>query len=199
MNIISHPSPNCDERPQDLKVDMLVLHYTGMKTGTEALERMCDAHAEVSAHYMVEEDGRIYQLVPENKRAWHAGLSYWRGETNINARSIGIEIVNPGHEWGYRAFPQVQIDSVISLCLDVLSRQRIEKRNVVGHSDIAPTRKTDPGELFPWPELAANGIGQFPCPEQASREGLGAYGYDISDWEATLLAYRRHFNPESFA
>ena len=147
MDILQTPSPNFNSRDGQA-VDMLVLHYTGMKSGTSALDRMCEAAAEVSAHYMVEEDGRIFQMVDENMRAWHAGRSYWRGHSNINQRSIGIEIANPGHRFGYRPFPEAQMQSVTLLCQDILTRHAIPARNVVGHSDIAPTRKKDPGELF---------------------------------------------------
>ncbi len=161
MNIIQNPSPNCNPRDGQ-EIDMLVLHYTGMKSGANALDRMCEAAAEVSAHYMVEEDGRIFQLVDEEMRAWHAGKSYWRGHTNINQRSIGIEIVNPGHEFGYRGFPEVQMQSVVALCKDIVKRRNIPARNVVAHSDVAPTRKQDPGELFDWKRLAGEGVGVFP-------------------------------------
>jgi N-acetylmuramoyl-L-alanine amidase len=196
--MINHPSPNFDERPSQTPIDMLVLHYTGMQTGQEALERLYDPEAKVSAHYLIEEDGRIFQLVEESKRAWHAGVSYWRTHTNINARSIGVEIVNPGHDWGYRPFPEAQIQSVITLCQDILSRHPIEPRNVVGHSDVAPTRKTDPGELFPWQRLAENKIGLWPFPTEVDATTLQDYGYDISDYEAAITAYRRHFEPASF-
>ncbi|WP_346504501.1 N-acetylmuramoyl-L-alanine amidase [Terasakiella sp. SH-1] len=169
-----------------------------MKTGREALERMRDPGAEVSAHYMIEEDGRIFQLVKEADRAWHAGVAFWRGHSNINARSIGIEIVNPGHEWGYRAFPEAQLTSVINLCQDILSRHPIEARNIIGHSDIAPTRKTDPGELFPWQRLAENGIGLWPFEGDVTPASLSQFGYDTSNWEAALSAFNRHFRPETF-
>ncbi len=202
MMTLSYPSPNFDDRPADVPIDMLILHYTGMKSGEEALERMCDPKAEVSAHYMVEEDGRIFQLVDEDKRAWHAGLSHWRGHTNINARSIGIEIVNPGHEWGYRAFPKAQIQSVITLCQTILARHPISARNIVGHSDIAPTRKEDPGELFPWDRLAHEGIGLWTeeVHEVATGDFAGLlqdFGYDIDDLGAALMAFERHFHPQA--
>lgn len=161
MNIIQSPSPNFDSRDGQ-QIDMLVLHYTGMRSAVEALERLRDPAAKVSAHYMVEEDGTVHQLVDESARAWHAGVSSWRGNTNINQRSIGIEIVNPGHEFGYRDFPDAQIKSVIALCKAILSRHDIPARNVVGHSDVAPARKQDPGEKFPWGELGKQGIGISP-------------------------------------
>ncbi len=197
MKIIQHPSPNCNPRDGH-EIDMLVLHYTGMKSGANALDRMCDATAEVSAHYMIEEDGRIFQLVDEEMRAWHAGKSYWRGHTNINQRSIGIEIVNPGHEFGYRPFPEVQMQSVIWLCKDIVARRKIPARNVVGHSDVAPTRKEDPGELFDWKRLAEEGIGLFPA-GQVSAEAvkLAEYGYDTADLPKAINAFQRHFRPKN--
>lgn len=156
------PSPNHDARPDGVPIDMLVLHYTGMPTGAEALARLRDPAAKVSSHYLVEEDGDVFALVPEARRAWHAGLSWWGGQAGLNDRSIGIEIVNPGHEWGYRAFPDTQIAAVIALCRAILGRNPIPPRNIVAHSDVAPRRKQDPGELFPWPRLAAAGIGLWP-------------------------------------
>lgn len=202
MNIIQHPSPNFDARPEDLEIDMLVLHYTGMQSGEAALKRMCEATAQVSAHYMIEEDGTVFQLVNEEKRAWHAGVAYWRGATNINARSIGIEIVNPGHEFGYRAFPEPQILSVIELCQAILARHTIAARNIVGHSDIAPTRKEDPGELFPWQRLASLGIGLWStdlkaCSIDNIEDQLNQFGYETDDLGETLMAFERHFHPEA--
>ena len=138
---------------------MIVLHYTGMKSGEEALARLTDPAAKVSSHYLVHEDGRIDQLVPEARRAWHAGLSSWKGVADINSCSIGIEIVNPGHEFGYRDFPDAQIEAVISLCRDIIARHRIPNARVLAHSDVAPARKQDPGEKFPWARLAASGVG----------------------------------------
>src|SRR5271156_4492223 len=155
-------SPNHDERPADGQVDMLILHYTGMRTAQAAIERLCDPEARVSSHYVVDEDGEVIRLVPEERRAWHAGVSYWRGHDTLNDRSIGIEIVNPGHEWGYRDFPALQMAAVCELCLSILARHPIPARNVVAHSDIAPDRKQDPGELFDWAGLAANGVGLWP-------------------------------------
>ncbi len=167
MKITDLPSQNFDSR-EGHAVDMLVLHYTGMPTAQDALQKMCDADAKVSAHYVVDEDGTCYRLVKEDCRAWHAGLSKWRGHDNINQRSIGIEIVNPGHEFGYRPFPAAQMKMVAWLCRDILSRHEIPKRNVVGHCDIAPKRKQDPGELFDWQTLAKLGIGLYP--ERANGE-----------------------------
>ena len=159
--ITSLPSPNHDSRDGHA-IDMLVLHYTGMASAPQALERLCDRDAKVSAHYVVGEDGEIFSLVDEENRAWHAGVSAWRGHTNINQRSIGIEIVNPGHEFGYRAFPKAQMQAVTALCKDIVSRHAIPARNVVAHSDVAPSRKEDPGELFDWKGLAEQGIGLWP-------------------------------------
>ena len=195
-------SPNHDERPAGTPIDMLVLHYTGMRSGGEAQHRLCDPAARVSAHYLIDEAGAVAELVPEHRRAWHAGVSYWRGHRDINARSIGIEIVNPGHEFGYRAFPAPQIDAVVDLCTQVLSRHSIPARNVVGHSDIAPSRKRDPGELFPWKQLATAGVGMWPAPggTPASAVDTGpllhTYGYDPdADLDCLVAAFQRHFRP----
>lgn len=158
---IDQPSPNFDERNCRRPVDMVVLHYTGMPTAVAALQRLTDPEAKVSSHYLIDEDGTIYRLVPEEKRAWHAGVAFWRGVRDVNARSIGIELVNPGHEFGYREFPGVQIDALIALLKDIASRYEIMPGNYVGHSDVAPTRKEDPGELFPWRRLHAAGFGRW--------------------------------------
>ena len=173
VKINQAPSPNFDERT--LPISLLILHYTGMKTGAEALERMRDPQAKVSAHYMVEEDGQIFQLVDEYKRAWHAGVSEWQGETNINSNSIGIEIVNGGHDWpnengALPDFPDVQINAVIALSKDILSRH--SPLTVLGHSDIATARKIDPGENFPWQGLAAAGLGYWPDVQSEDRRIL---------------------------
>ena len=138
---------------------MVILHYTGMQSGQAAIDRLRDPEARVSAHYVVEEDGRLFRLVDEERRAWHAGKSFWKGETDINACSIGVEIVNPGHEFGYRAFPDAQIETVIRLLDDIRGRWSIENTRILGHSDVAPARKEDPGELFPWKRLAEQGHG----------------------------------------
>ena len=179
---------------------MLVLHYTGMRTCAEALDRLCDPAAKVSAHYLIDEDGATYALVTEDRRAWHAGVSYWRGEHDINARSIGIELVNPGHEFGYRPFAEAQIQALLELCRGILGRHPIPARNVVGHSDVAPERKQDPGELFDWPRLARQGIGLWPDKIEpvATSESevvamLGAYGYDTAEPAAAIRAFHRHF------
>jgi N-acetylmuramoyl-L-alanine amidase len=169
---------------------MLVLHYTGMPEGRAALERLCNAEARVSAHYLIEEDGTVYALVDETRRAWHAGLGSWRGHDDINSRSIGIEIVNPGHEFGYRAFPLAQMEALAPLALGILTRHPIPARNVVGHADVAPARKEDPGELFDWAWLAARGVGLWPAANapaaaSASEEQIAGmltkFGYGISE------------------
>ena len=199
LDIIDHPSPNCDDRPEGMPIDMLVLHYTGMPTGEEALARLTNIEHEVSAHYLIEEDGRVFQLVPEAQRAWHAGVSYWRGHKSLNARSIGIELVDPGHDFGYRPFPKLQMMALETLALDILARHSIPPRNVVGHSDIAPTRKNDPGELFDWRSLAAKGIGMWP--ERAANgpynvmDALETVGYETLDYARALAAFQRHFRP----
>lgn len=157
------PSPNHDARPGDGTVDTLVLHYTGMADAAAAAARLRDPASKVSCHYLVDEDGAVLRLVPESRRAWHAGVSCWRGRPRLNDRSIGIEIVNPGHEFGYRPFPALQMAAVCDLCLAVLARHPIAARDVVGHADVAPDRKRDPGELFDWAGLAANGVGLWPA------------------------------------
>ena len=197
--MIFSPSNNFDERTTP--IEMLVLHYTGMRTFQDALDRLRDPEAKVSAHYVIDETGEIYQLTDEEKRAWHAGVSTWRKKTDINSRSIGIEIVNPGHEFGYTPFPDEQIKSVIDLCQGVISRHNILSENIVGHSDIAPSRKKDPGELFPWKVLAENNIGfwtdEFEQPLLSCEEMLAEIGYDISDKSAALTAFQRRFYPQS--
>ena len=206
MQIIERPSPNHDARTAP--IDMLILHYTGMATGTEALARLCDPDAMVSAHYTIDEDGTIYRHVPEARRAWHAGVSYWAGETNINARSIGIELVNPGEEFGYRPFAEPQIAALIELAKGIVSRHAIPAHRVLGHSDVAPARKIDPGELFPWPRLAAEGIGLWPNPlmrgapleKMAFATALAQFGYGVppaveTPIETVIAAFQRHFRP----
>lgn len=195
---VDRPSPNANDRRGDGTIDMLVLHYTGMPTGAAALNRLCDPDAHVSAHYVIEEDGTVYRLVPEAKRAWHAGHASWRGERDVNSRSIGIELVNPGHQFIYRDFPDAQIASLKTLARDILGRHPIPARNVVGHSDIAPDRKLDPGERLDWQGLARDGIGLWP---EAPRpiEGnlldlLDEYGYDAGTRQV-IAAFQRHFRP----
>lgn len=152
----SYSSSNYNERADSVDPSMIVIHYTGMKNAEVALRRLCDPIAEVSAHYVIDEDGTLYQLVDEDKRAWHAGVSLWEGETDINSISIGIELVNPGHEFGYREFPLAQMQVLALLCKDIMGRHFI--KTVLGHSDVAPGRKIDPGELFDWKWLAENGV-----------------------------------------
>ena len=192
-------SPNRDARPPGTPIDMLVLHYTGMPTAEAALARLCDPGAKLSAHYLIHEDGTVVTLVPETERAWHAGVSYWRGNTDINARSIGIELVNPGHEFGYRSFPEPQMTALETLAQAILSRHAIPARNVVGHSDVAPDRKQDPGELFDWRRLAKAGIGIWPGPAAAAASGLPALlrriGYDPDAGHA-VAAFQRRFRPD---
>ena len=218
LHIIDAPSPNHDARIHGKSVDILLLHYTGMKTGQAAVDRLLDPEATVSSHYVVDEDGTVYRLVAEERRAWHAGVSYWRGAERINDRCIGIEIVNPGHEWGYRDFPALQMAVVCDLCLGILSRHPIPPRNVIGHSDVAPDRKEDPGEKFDWQGLADNGVGLWPkdisdlgtvgvlTDETAMRlvrADLAAIGYRIAahgahdkDLATVLRAFQRHWRQE---
>jgi N-acetylmuramoyl-L-alanine amidase len=215
------PSPNVDQRAEGRPPDMILLHYTGMKTGEAALERLCTREAKVSAHYVVFESGRIVQCVPETLRAWHAGVSSWAGETDINSRSIGIEIVNPGHEFGYREFPLRQIAAVISLCKSIVTRRGpISAERVLAHSDVAPSRKQDPGETFPWELLNESGIGHWVRAAPLNLDGaivqpgdqgeavmrlqrtFSIYGYGINEsglYDDTtrdvVAAFQRHFRP----
>ena len=215
----SFASPNHGLRPPGTPIDHLVLHYTGMRGEDAARDWLCDPRAQVSCHYLVYEDGRVFQLVDENQRAWHAGKSVWRGVTDINSRSIGIEICNPGHEFGYKLFGDRQIEAVIGLCRSVFSRHFIPPHQVVAHSDIAPTRKADPGEFFPWEWLAARGIGLFvpPAPLDhqpalgfgdggeevlALQQQLSDIGYGVPKTgrfgeltQAVVRAFQRHWRP----
>ena len=212
-------SPNHGERMGGHGIDCVILHYTGMPTGSGALKRLCDEAAHVSAHYFVEEDGTILQLVPEARRAWHAGVSSWRGETDLNSGSIGIEIVHPGHDGGLPPYPPAQIEAVIALCRDISARQGIRPERVLAHSDIAPGRKIDPGENFPWDTLHAGRVGHWVPPAPVTdgrglapgdsgarvatlRADLAAYGYGIApgeDYDAetrtTVAAFQLHFRP----
>ena len=195
--MIERPSPNHDDRG-GAPIDMLVLHYTGMTSGAAALERLCDAQARVSAHYTIDEDGTVYRHVPEDRRAWHAGVSHWAGISNVNARSIGIELVNPGHEYGYRAFPDVQVAALVRLSQGIVMRHPIATSQVLAHSDVAPARKEDPGELFHWEKLAAAGIGLWPqgSAGEVGPEGLVRYGYDPdAPQDKVITAFQRHFRP----
>jgi len=198
MRRMDRPSTNHDDRG-DAAIDMLVLHYTGMKTAEEAVARLCDPAAKVSAHYTIDEDGTIYAHVPEARRAWHAGAAFWAGVTDINARSIGIELVNPGHEFGYREFAEDQIASLITLCHSILMRHPIPSWRVLGHSDVAPARKEDPGELFPWERLAKAGIGLWPqsAASDIGAEALSRFGYDPNaPQDKVIAAFQRHFRPK---
>jgi N-acetylmuramoyl-L-alanine amidase len=210
MRIVERPSPNHGPRAPGTAIDMLVLHYTGMTSADAALERLCDPAAEVSAHYLVDEDGTVYRLVDEGRRAWHAGRSCWAGARDINDRSIGIELANPGHEHGYRPFPEAQIAALERLAGDILARHRIHPARVLGHSDVAPRRKEDPGELFPWQRLAASGIGRWPdfaaptpplADIAAVQRALAGIGYELAatgtadaDTAAVLTAFQRHWH-----
>jgi N-acetylmuramoyl-L-alanine amidase len=216
MDLIAAPSPNYDLRKRP--PDMVLLHYTGMASGAEALARLRDPEAKVSSHYLVEEDGRVFFLVAEERRAWHAGVSFWKGERDINGLSIGIEIVNPGHEFGYRAFPESQIAAVIALLDEIRTRWTIENARIIGHSDVAPDRKTDPGELFPWKALASANHGLWVEPAAAPglplgegetgagvfalQAGLTRLGYDCApsgSFDAAtagvIRAFQRHWRP----
>jgi len=200
--MMERPSPNQDARPHGGPVDILVLHYTGMKTAEDALSRLCDPTARVSSHYTIDRDGTVYAHVPEERRAWHAGVSYWAGERDINARSIGIELVNPGHEFGYQPFPEEQMAALIDLASGILSRHPIPPHRVLGHSDVAPARKSDPGELFSWAQLADFGIGLWPhdggmALGQSVESALAGFGYGMNDvpLEKVVTAFQRHYRP----
>lgn len=197
-------SPNYG--PRLCPLDMIVLHYTGMQSANEALERLCDPQAGVSAHYLIEQDGTLHRLVAPVSRAWHAGVSSWDGMSDVNSRSIGIELVNPGHEWGYEPFPKAQMNALMSLLGALCRAYHISPKNVWGHSDVAPLRKLDPGELFDWQSLARRGFGLWP------RQGgkrvlvgdaqvlLHLIGYDVAQpaaLEAAQQAFKRHFRPET--
>lgn len=203
MKITRLSSPNFNDR--QFPLNMLVLHYTGMETGDAAIERLTDKEAGVSAHYVVRETGEILQLVDEDKRAWHAGLSSWQGDEDLNSRSVGIEIVNGGHDWraadgSLPDYPDAQIEAVISLSKAIIARWNIPADRVVGHSDIAPARKADPGEHFPWQRLAEAGIGLWPsvsgAKDQPAEISLRAIGYDVSDLTAAITAFRRRWMPD---
>ena len=203
MSIVETPSPNFNER--QLPVSMIVLHYTGMQSAAAALARLTDPAAEGSAHYLIDEDGTVHRLVAEDKRAWHAGQSHWRGITDVNSASIGIELVNPGHEFGYRDFALAQIEALIPLLADIKDRHGITRGNIVGHSDIAPTRKQDPGELFPWARLARVRLA-LPRPTKNLMDPLWSdagfllalerFGYEVTDKLAAVVAFQRRFRPE---
>lgn len=182
---------NYNDRPLGVDPYMILLHYTGMESMEAAKDRLSDPQSPVSAHYLVDEDGRVFDLVSEDKRAWHAGLSYWRGETDINSASIGVEIVNPGHEHGYRSFPDVQMRSVLTLCQEIQGRHSIDC--VLAHSDVAPERKIDPGELFDWRYFADHGVGLWPNPTDEHLEE--AKVVSKNDFEAEKLFVKYGYNP----
>jgi N-acetylmuramoyl-L-alanine amidase len=196
--VIERPSPNHNARPAGTPIDILLLHYTGMETAEAALERLCDPGSRVSAHYTIDEDGTVYRHVDEARRAWHAGKSYWAGATDVNGRSVGIELVNPGHEFGYRSFPEAQMAALIPLAQAIVARHEIPPHRVLAHSDVAPDRKQDPGELFDWARLAAAGIGLWPKaaaqPDGDAQAMLKRFGYDPSAGGA-VAAFQRHFRP----
>ena len=217
--MIERPSPNFNARGS-VSIDMLVLHYTGMPDCAGALGWLCGPASKVSAHYLIDQDGATYAMVPEERRAWHAGVASWHGEDNINSRSIGIELVNPGHELGYQEFPEAQMAALESLAGGIVRRHDIAAPRVLGHSDVAPTRKQDPGERFDWRRLAAVGVGLWPgsAPEPepgddlaAGDEGAGvavwqshlaAFGYGVPGHgryddatRAVVAAFQRHFRP----
>jgi len=220
-SIIERPSPNFGERAAGGPIDILLLHYTGMASAEAALERLCDPAAGVSSHYLIDEDGSCYRLVAEEKRAQHAGVSFWAGASDINSRSIGIELVNPGHEFGYRDFPEAQVAALEALARGILARHAIPRARVLGHSDVAPTRKQDPGERFPWARLARHGIGLWPeadfLPSQHGQAltpgmagpavvelqlALAGFGYGVEGsgrydalTAAVVTAFQRHFRP----
>lgn len=210
-------SPNYNERVQLSSTrpepSMIILHYTGMETAVQALQRLCDEACEVSVHYVIEKNGKFHQLVDDDKRAWHAGLSYWEGLTDINSASIGIEIVNKGHEFGYEDFPQSQIKSLIGVLEKLTKTYAIPASHILGHSDIAPGRKIDPGEKFPWEMLSHSGFGFWPKPQEmdyqaaedlilnetAVLELLVSYGYNPeTEFEILVQEFHRHFYPEKF-
>lgn len=211
---IDQPSPNFNDRSPTVSLRYIVIHYTGMKSGREALSRLCDQSAKVSSHYFIEEDGTIYRLVSEEKRAWHAGKSYWKGETDLNSASLGIELVNPGHQFGYRPFSVYQINSLKELCGDIIRRHGFSsKLSLLAHSDIAPGRKEDPGELFPWQDMFLAGFGLWPelksgdyfsATDGDIQKLLRRIGYSCPDHgeydqltREALLAFQRRFHQEN--
>lgn len=215
--IIPHPSPNKDDRPAP-RIDSIILHYTGMPDTASALARLCDPAAKVSAHYLIDEDGETRQLVNDAQRAWHAGQSFWRGQTRLNDTLLGIELVNPGHEFGYRPFPPSQIAACVRLCRDLVAKHGIAPESILAHSDIAPDRKQDPGELFPWQELAQRGLGLWLPPPAThnkpvlanvltqARACLRRIGYDCAatgdydrEFRLCLLAFQRHWHSENLS
>ena len=202
--ILDCPSPNFDERK--LPISIIVLHYTGMADAASAIARLTDPAAKVSSHYLVAEDGQVVRLVSEMRRAWHAGKAHWRGIDDVNSASIGIELVNPGHELGYRPFPEPQMEALLPLMAGIVDRYGITRGNIVGHSDVAPPRKEDPGELFDWERLARVRLA-LPRPRRHLTDphwtdggfllALERFGYDVVDGEAAVRAFQRRFRPET--
>ncbi len=213
-------SPNFGERRNGLRPSILLLHYTGVETAAKAIDWLTTPESQVSCHYVIDEAGVITQMVAEDMRAWHAGESSWAGETDINSTSIGIEIHNPGHQWGYVEYPEVQMRAVEALCLDIIGRRSIRPECVLAHSDVAPRRKQDPGEKFPWGRLARASIGHWVEPEAVNpaepglaagvagplvaevQTRLASYGYGIeatglvdAQTEFVVAAFQRHFRP----
>lgn len=220
LDVAIYPAANVEDRRDRRKPDLLLLHYTGMRNATKAVEWLARADSKVSCHYVIADDGHITQMVPEAKRAWHAGISSWHGDTDMNSASIGIEIHNPGHDMGYPDFPEAQVASVIRLGLDIVRRHRIRPERVLAHSDIAPLRKIDPGEKFPWDRLAMAGLGAWVTPSPRRNDGFGfklgdhgpgvrmaqalfqRYGYDVIPTGTfgdrtghVVRAFQRHFRP----
>lgn len=213
MIITDAPSPNFNPRAGGRRPDIIILHYTDTRTTFDALQILQSVERKVSSHYLVGDNGQVMRLVPEEMRAWHAGQSWWEGEGDLNSRSIGIEIQNPGHQFGYVPFPQVQMNAVLELCRSIIERWGILPWHVLAHSDIAPNRKIDPGELFPWEWLAGQGVGLWPQPtetemldgaellgdEDAIKLLMTRYGYDPSQEFTTLVtAFQRHFEGDIF-
>ena len=217
MKILQKPSPNHDERARP--ISLLLLHYTGMESAEAAIAKLCAPSSKVSAHYLVKESGEIVALVPEERRAWHAGESFWKGEKDINSASIGIEIANGGHDFGLPDFEEPQMLALFDLCRDLCARHKILPQHVLGHSDVAPRRKQDPGEKFPWARFAEGGVGLWVSPHPPSPPlwgeghegaevqalqsklinlgyGLVASGVHDEDTSLILLAFQRHFRPQ---
>lgn len=214
---IHRPSPNFESRAQGIALDMIVLHYTDMRNAEEALERLCDAQAKVSAHFLISKEGELYQLVDPDHRAWHAGVSSWEGQGDINSRSIGVELDNLGHTFGPEPFSTVQMTTLLALLEELIQTYGIQPHRIVGHSDVAPGRKKDPGELFPWHVLAEKGFGLWPQEKETSQhislvpkmsiqemqQALCHIGYECPEtgvWDeesqAVCLAFQRHFTPQ---
>jgi N-acetylmuramoyl-L-alanine amidase len=206
LHVVDLASPNHDARPTGCAIDMIVMHYTGMRSAGAAIDRLRDPAAKVSAHYLIDEDGTVASLVPDELRAWHAGWSWWQGRAALNDVSLGIELVNPGHDWGYRPFPEPQMVALLELTTRLVRRWAIPPDRVVGHSDVAPTRKDDPGELFAWPRLARIGLchevpiagPRIPDPSLAA-QALGLFGYPGEaqgvPLKAAVRAFQRRWRP----